>query len=259
MRNTTDVEVAGMRLHVVMEGSGDPLLFLHGSGDLGSWPDVLSELSRHFTVIRPDHPGYSGSADGDSIESVHDISFVYLSLLDQLGFDRVNLIGVSLGGWIAADMAATETSRFDRLVLVDAAGLRPRGTYPDYFMLTPVELAAQVYATDSMRDSMGAFMADLESDTELFHRYLRNRAATAHLAFNPYMHDPQLLSRVHRIRAKTLVLWGAKDGVLPVETSDAWLEAIPAAERVVIDDAGHLPHIEQPEQFLAAVRPFLGL
>jgi len=251
-------EVAGVRLRVLLEGQGAPLLFLHGSGDLGSWPEALTELSKHFLVIRPDHPGYSGSSDGESINSVHDISFVYLSLLDQMKLDRVSVMGVSLGGWIAADMAATEPSRFERLVLVDAAGLRPRGTYPDYFMLTAVELAENVYASSAMRESMSVFMAELENDTELFHTYLRNRASTAHLAFNPYMHDPQLLGRLHRVTAETLVVWGAQDGILPVETSDAWLEAIPSAKRVVIEDAGHLPHVEQTNQFLAVVSPMLG-
>ena len=254
-----DVEVSGIRLRVLSEGQGPPLLFLHGSGDLGSWPEILTDLSRHFTIIRPDHPGFTGSEDGEHIKSVHDISFVYLSLMDQLGLDKVSVMGVSLGGWIAADMAATEPSRFDRIVLVDAAGLRPRGEYPDYFMLTPVELAERVYATDNMRESMVAFMTDLESDSEVFGTYHRNRASTAHLAFNPYMHDTQLPTRLHRVKADTLVVWGAKDGILPLETSDAWLQAIPAAKRIVIDEAGHLPHIEQRERFLAAVSPFLGI
>jgi pimeloyl-ACP methyl ester carboxylesterase len=179
--------------------------------------------------------------------------------MDQLGLDKVSVMGVSLGGWIAADMAATEPNRFDRIVLVDAAGLRPRGDYPDYFMLTPVELAERVYATDNMRESMVAFMTDMESDSEIFGTYHRNRASTAHLAFNPYMHDTQLPTRLHRVKADTLVGWGAKDGILPLETSDAWLQAIPSAKRIVIDEAGHLPHIEQRERFLTAVSPFFGI
>jgi pimeloyl-ACP methyl ester carboxylesterase len=73
------------------------------------------------------------------------------------------------------------------------------------------------------------------------------------------MHDTQLPTRLHRVKADTLIVWGAKDGILPLETSDAWLQAIPAAKRIVIDEAGHLPHIEQRERFLTAVSPFFGI
>lgn len=255
---TRSVRVGHTTLRLLESGDGPPLLFLHGGGDLGQWPGVLDALSERFRVLRPDHPGFNLSEDDPEVTQVSDIAFGYLDMLDGLDVPTCDVVGVSLGGWIAAEMACMEPKRFSALVLIDPIGLRPRGQHPDYFMLTPTEMAECVYATPRMRSEMTAMMADLENDQEVFARYLRNRAALAHLAWNPYQHDPKLASRLRRVTATTAIVWGAQDRLVPVETLDAWLDALPQATAHVIEDAGHLPHLEQTGAFLEAISSVLN-
>jgi pimeloyl-ACP methyl ester carboxylesterase len=119
-----DLDVRGIRVRLLSGGSGEPLLYLHGGGDLGQWTPALAALAGRYTVLRPDHPGFSASADAGGIDSVHELAFFYLDLLDELGLGRVMVVGHSLGGWLAADLATIEPGRVSKLVLVSAAGLR---------------------------------------------------------------------------------------------------------------------------------------
>ncbi|MGH3343034.1 MAG: alpha/beta fold hydrolase [Carbonactinosporaceae bacterium] len=253
-----DLPVRGTRVNLLAAGSGPPLLYLHGAGDLGTWPPVLSALAEDYTVIRPDHPGFNGSADGEAIDSVHDLAFFYLDLLDAAGLDEPTVIGSSLGGWLAADLATIEPARVKRLVLVGAAGVRAAVPTPDIFTLDPVEVAELTWATEDARAPAVAQAASLEQDPALFERYLRNRITTAHLGWNPYLHDPKLPARLHRVSCPTLLVWGARDRLLPVAYAHRWSELLPDARLEVIEDAGHLPLVEQPEAALAAMQAFLS-
>jgi pimeloyl-ACP methyl ester carboxylesterase len=252
-----DVTVRGTRVRMLAAGSGAPLLYLHGAADLGLWAPALSALAGLYRVWRPDHPGFSGSEDRNSIDSVHELAFFYLDLLDEIGAEQVILVGSSLGGWLAADLATIEPRRVSRLVLVDASGIRAEVPTPDIFALSPVELAELTHHDEGLR-SVAVQQAELiEDDAERLERFLRNRMATAHLGWNPYMHDPKLPDRLHRITAPTLVLWGAQDRLLPVGYAHRWVQLLPAAELAIIENAGHLPLVEQPDTTLGVLRTFL--
>ncbi len=253
-----DVDVRGTRIHLMASGTGPPLLYLHGAGDLGAWPDGLTALARRFSVYRPDHPGFNASGDNSSIDSVHDLAFFYLDLLDVLGLDSVILIGASFGGWLAADIASLDPSRVDKLVLVDAAGVRAETPTPDVFALSPVEVAEHAYHTAAARTAAIGQAAQIEQDPSLFERYLRNRMSTANVGWNPYMHDPKLLDRLHRIIAPTLIVWGAEDRLLPVAYAWRWAGLLPTARVEILEATGHLPLVEQPAAFLDVVDDFLG-
>jgi pimeloyl-ACP methyl ester carboxylesterase len=253
-----DLTVRGTRIRMLSAGSGDPLLYLHGSGDLGMWTPALSGLAETHRVYRPDHPGYSGSADRDGIDSVHDMAFFYLDLLDEIGVEQIVVVGSSLGGWLAADLATIEPHRIGRLVLVAAAGVRADVLTPDMFTLGQAEQADLLFHDEELRAAAKRQADGAEQDPERFTRYLRNRITTAHLGWNPYMHDPKLPDRLHRITAPTLILWGAQDGVLPVGYADRWSELLPKAEVAIVGDAGHLPLIERPDTALEVLRTFLG-
>jgi pimeloyl-ACP methyl ester carboxylesterase len=257
-----DLTVRGTRIRMLTAGSGDPLLYLHGSGDLGLWTPALAGLAETHRVYRPDHPGFSGSADRDGIDSVHDLAFFYLDLLDEIlgeiGAEQVILVGASLGGWLAADLATIEPRRVGRLVLVDAAGVRAEIPTPDLFTKSPVELAELLYHDESLRAAAVRQAEEAEQDPERFTRFLRNRITAAHLGWNPYLHDPKLPDRLHRITAPTLIMWGAQDRMLPVGYADRWAELLPKAELAIVGDAGHLPLVEQPAAALAVLRTFLG-
>jgi pimeloyl-ACP methyl ester carboxylesterase len=254
----SDLTVLGTRVRMLTGGSGDPLLYLHGSGDLGLWLPALSGLAELYKVYRPDHPGFNASDDRAGIDSVHDLAFFYLDLLDEIGAERVALVGSSLGGWIAADLATVEPRRVSRLVLVAAAGVRAEVPTPDAFTLSPAQVAELLYHGDDLRSLAVQQAERIEDDPERLRRFLRNRIATAHLGWNPYMHDPKLLERLHRIGAPTLILWGAQDRMLPIGYAHRWAELLPKAELEIVEDAGHLPLVEQPEAALRVLRRFLG-
>jgi pimeloyl-ACP methyl ester carboxylesterase len=255
----TFVDVRGTRVRVLRGGDGPPLLYLHGSGDPGRWLPVHDELARDHDVIRPDHPGYGWSDEDGRIDSVHDLAFFYLDLLDELGLGRVSVIGSSLGGWIAADLATIEPGRVERLVLIGAAGLRVEGSgQPDEFVLEPAAAIERIYAGEEHRRQATEGMASLDSNSAAMERYLRNRITTAHLAWNPYFHDPKLVHRLHRVTAPALVVWGADDGLVPLAHAHRWTELLPGSRLEVVEEAGHLPHVEQTGRFLDLVRPFLA-
>jgi pimeloyl-ACP methyl ester carboxylesterase len=250
------VDVGGRRVWVASAGEGPPLVYLHGAGDLDGWGPALSLLAADFTVYRPDHPGFNRSDDDPSVDSVLDLAFAYLDLLDAMSLDRVHLVGHSLGGWTAAQLAVLASGRVTKLVLANPAGLRPAGTAPDIFTLNPVESAALVNHQADVRAAAVAAAEQIAGDTELFQRFLRNRMATAHLAWNPYLHDPKLAGRLHRVTPPVLIIWGAHDRLLPAETARQWQEALPGARLEIIDDAGHRPPVEQPAAFAALVKEF---
>jgi pimeloyl-ACP methyl ester carboxylesterase len=253
-----DLSVRGTRVRVLEAGSGDPLLYLHDSGDLGQWGPLLSGLAERYTVCRPDHPGFNASADGTDIDSAHELAFFYLDLLDEIGADRAVVIGASLGGWLAADLATIEPRRVSKLVLAGAHGIRTGDRVPDIFLASPAELAELTYHTGEARSAARQEAELLADDAARFERYLRNRSATAHLGWNPYLHDPKLPGRLHRITAPTLILWGAHDRLLPLGHARRWAELLPGAQLTIINDAGHLPLAEQADASLQALWTFCG-
>ena len=252
------IDVRGTTIRLLTAGDGPPLVFLHGSGDRGDWLPVYDRLAASHRVIRADHPGFNWSDDDDRIDSVHDLAFFYLDLFDQLAIDRATVVGASLGGWLAVDLATIEPRRVERLVLIDAVGIRVEGvSVPDYFLLNPQALSERVWREPGFVRANQEWAAALQDDTEAYGRYLRGRATTAHLAWNPYFHDPKLLDRLHRVTCPTLVVWGSDDGLFPIEYGRRWVELMPQATLAVIEGAGHLPHVERLDEFSAVALPFL--
>lgn len=260
VRSEQSVSVRGVQIHLLSAGQGPALLYLHGAGDRGDWMPIFDRLAATHTVYRPDHPGFGHSGDDERIDTVHDLAFFYLDLIAALGIrDTVTVFGSSLGGWIAADLATIEPARVEKLILVGSSGLRVEATpQPDVFMLSAAELADLTFHREDMRERALALAAELDLDDAALQLYLRNRVGTAHLAWNPYFHDPKLPDRIHRVSAPALVVWGADDRLVPRAHADRWVELLPDARLVVIPDAGHLPHLERPDAVLESVAPFLS-
>jgi pimeloyl-ACP methyl ester carboxylesterase len=251
------VDVRNIRIWLARGGDGPPLLYLPGADPEGEDP-AFALLSRDFRVYRPHHPGFGRSDDDPIVDSVLDVAFRYLDLLDVLGLDRVYLAGLSLGGWIAAEVAMLAPDRVAKLVLADPAGLRPPVPVPDMFTLDPAELAMLIHHQPEARQAAVTTVVEMAGDPERFTRYLRSRAATAHLGWNPYMHDPKLAGRLHRVCCEVLIIWGAHDLLLPPECALAWQQALPRARLELVENAGHRPQAEQPAAFAALVREFLA-
>ena len=254
------VTVNGVAFEIVERGQGRPLLFLHPghpSGRLDPKASVLELLSERARVIAPTHPGFGSSPAPRELTTVDDLAYLYLDLLDALDLRDVILVGVSLGGWIAAEMAVKSTERLGALVLANAVGIKPgdRETrdIADVYAITDKQLAELVWA-DPARMAPNPKMLP-ESDLVAM---ARSRESTGRYAWSPYMHDPKLMGRLHRINIPTLVLWGAADRVTKLDYGRAYAAAIPGAQFETIDGAGHFSHLEQPEAFARAVADFLA-
>ncbi len=250
----TTITVSGATIRLFRGGNGAPLVFLHGAGGHTGWRPFMETLSREFDVIAPEHPGFGQSDDPPWLDTVADLAYFHLDLLAALGLDRVHLMGTSLGGWIAAEMAVRNTARLQSLTLVCAVGVTANGEpIPDIFRMPVEENLRRYFADPEMATRR---LADLGRGDQSI--VAKNRATVVRLAYDPRFHNPHLPKWLHRIDVPTLLVWGARDGLVPPEFGDAYHALIPGSRLVVLDGAGHAPFDEQEAAFLAAFREFAG-
>ena len=250
------LNVHGVRLEVVERGEGRPILLLHGEEGLDPKSPFLDLLAACGRVIAPSHPGFGHSPDAETSDTIDDLAYLYLDLLAEQGFHEVTLIGFSLGGWVAAEMAVKSTDRLAKLILVDPVGIkvgdRETRDIPDIFALRPDEVARLQY-----HDPARAVVDYTTLSDDALTVIARNREAVALYGWEPYFHNPKLRQRLHRINVPTLLLWGASDRfVTPGYYGAAYRDAIPGARLAVIERAGHFPHLEQPQAFVERVCKF---
>lgn len=252
----SSIKINSIRIDTVERGTGAPLLFLHPHIGLDPTAPVLDRLAARARLIAPAHPGFGNSELPPSFDSVDDLAYFYLDLLDELDLKDVTLVGVSLGGWIAAEMAVKSTARIARLVLANTVGIkvgsRETRDIADLFALTEKEFNERAYANPELgaRD----YKAMTEADLRVI---ARNREATALYGWSPYMHDPKLKGRLHRIKIPTLLLWGDRDRILSEPYGRAYAAAIPGARFEAMAKAGHFPHLDQPDEFANRVHAFM--
>jgi len=247
------VEVAGCRTHLRRGGSGEPLLFLHGASGAPVIMPFMERLAQRFDVLVPEHPGYGLSEEPGWLDNIHDVAYFYLDLLKKIDLRRVILVGNSLGGWIAMEMAVRDTSRIKSLVLVSPAGISAPGVQPaDTFLMSPEELARHLFHDPKL----AAARASEPVTPEALELSLKNRHTTARLAWQPRFHDPHLPKWLHRIDVPVQIIWGEEDRILPVAFASQLKRLIPGAHLHVIKDAGHLPHAEKAQEFCELVVRF---
>jgi pimeloyl-ACP methyl ester carboxylesterase len=252
--STTEVAVRGCRVRLMRGGAGSPLFILHGAGG-AAWLPFMQALATQFEVIAPEHPGFGESATPDWLDNVHDLAYFYLDTLQQLKLDGVHLVGLSLGGWIAAELAVRSTHRLASLTLAGAAGLYVDGVEQmDPFLRTEEQRLRDCIFDQKKADEIVARALRPEMEDMA----LRNRATVAKLSWQPRSHDPHLRKWLHRIDVPTLLVWGEHDRMFPIAHGRAYQELIPAAKLVVVPKCGHLPQIEQPERFTGEVESFIA-
>jgi len=246
-----------MELEAVERGQGRPILWLHGEEGVDPALAALDLLAAHGRVLAPSHPGYGHSPDSATVDTIDDLAYLYLDLLAARDERDVIVIGCSLGGWIAAEMAVRSTDRLAKLVLVGPVGIkvgdRETRDIPDVFALHPDEVGRLLY-----HDPARAAVDDTALSDDRLTVIARNREATALYAWEPYFHNPKLRQRLHRITVPTLLVWGAQDRFVSAGYyGAAYRDAIAGARLVTIDEAGHFPHLEAPAAFVARIRAFL--
>jgi len=249
--------IGDVSLEIAEAGNGPPLLLLHGiAGPLGETP-LFRSLARHARVVAPSHPGYGGSPLPDWIDRIDDLAYLYLDLIEALDLRDICLVGCSLGGWVAAEIAVKSTQRLKRLVLVDSFGIkigdRETRDIPDIFALHPDEVSHLIWHDRARAPDLAAMSDDAVE------RMVRDQEAAALYLWEPYMHNPKLRRWLHRINVPTLVLRGARDGLVSAPYAQAMADAIPGTRFETIADAGHVPEFEQPQILAERVQRFLGL
>jgi pimeloyl-ACP methyl ester carboxylesterase len=250
------ISLAGLDLELIDRGRGPPLLYLHGGAGIAVDLAFLELLGRDRRLIAPSHPGFGKSSLPDWLDSVDDIVHVYLELMDRLNLTRTDVVGFSIGGWIAADLASKVPERIEHLVLIGPVGVKTGPAdqldIPDVFAM-PRERLDRLRFHDPARNPVDlAAMSDEELNIAA-----RNTESLALLTWEPYMHDPKLKHRLHRIGAPTLFVRGESDGIVSAEYLARYAALIPQARIETIAAAGHLPHVEQPQPTLAVVQQFL--
>jgi pimeloyl-ACP methyl ester carboxylesterase len=250
-----EMQVNGTDIVLFTGGSGEPLVFLHGAGTVSGF-NFAASWAEKFKVYLPYHPGFGESADSAAITSINDYVLHYLELLDHLELDKVHLVGLSLGGWIAATLAAGNSQRLKKLVLVAPAGLRvTEHPTTDIFRLKPEELPGYLVQNT---DVLAPYVPDPHGPD--FLDFLVNdyheMSSFARLAWErPY--DPNLAKWLHRIAVPTLLLYGDKDRITPMQQSKTWAALIPNAVVHIVKDAGHLV-LDEKEEAPQAVLDFLS-
>jgi pimeloyl-ACP methyl ester carboxylesterase len=250
------IPVAGIgtvELSVTERGEGLPFLLLHGGGGpltVNAFADLLA-VERSARVITPTHPGFGGTPRPDSLASIGGLAALYIALLAELGLDDVTVIGNSIGGWIAADMALRDTNGISSFVLVDAVGIEvPGHPIADFFSLTPRQVAELSYHDP---DRFGIDPSKLSP--EALKLMAGNRATLA--VYGGSMKEAGLDERLAGVTTPTLVVWGDSDHIADADYGRAFAKAIPGARFQLLRDTGHLPQIETPGQLLDAVSAFV--
>jgi pimeloyl-ACP methyl ester carboxylesterase len=247
-------------------GSGGecPLVYLHSAQGEGAAMALLEDLADRGEVAAPVFPGFGASQGLEKIDDIEDASFHLLDVLDRLGFAQVDLLGLSLGGWMAAELATRWPDRIRRLVLVNAVGLYVDGApITEIFGRALDELADELFADpDHPVAQMMRALAQADANPgaipfELIRPVIQAQAATAKLGWNPYLHNPKLKARLGRISAPALVVHGRHDGIVPRAHAEAYVAGIPDAHLADLDAAAHMATLECPAEIAALVHSHL--
>lgn len=248
-------QVRDISIRLWRDGKGAPLVYLHGAAGVPGWLPFFARLAASYEVVVPEHPGFGNSDNPSWIRNVGDVAMYYLDFLHELDAQRVHLVGHSLGGWIAAELAVRNAARLATLTLIAPAGIRVKGVpIGDNFIWSPEEAARNLFHDQAFAEKMLAQpLSEEEAD-----RQLTNRFMAAKLGWEPRWFNPSLERWLHRIKLPTLVLWGADDKFLPSRYAEAWGERVAGSEVDLIPQCGHLPHIEKADATAARILSFLA-
>jgi pimeloyl-ACP methyl ester carboxylesterase len=248
------IVISGCKLSFKRGGKGVPLLYLHGTDGLTEWPALLDLLAEKFDVIAPDHPGFGASEMPAWVDDISDIAYLYLDAIEALGLTGVHVIGQSLGGWIALEMAVRSTARLRSVTLISSAGIHVKGVpKADIFMIDPEEQARLAYADATL----GEAAAERAGADKYQDQAILNRIASARFGWQPRFFNPRLQRWLHRVNVPTHVIWGEEDRIIPPAYAQAFHRLIPGSTLTMIPKAGHLPHVERMEAVAQAMQGFL--
>ncbi len=245
------------RAHVCQAGAGEPLLFLHGAGGLHDGP-YLEMLARRFSVYAPSHPGFGASEGSEHIEDIVDLALYYHDLMDELGLESAHVVGHSMGGMLAAELAAICSHRVRKLVLANAVGLwRDDAPVLDFFTLPPDKLLAYTWH-DPQSPALREMPVPDTDEGRIEMLFQRVQAFTTATKFMWPIPDRGLKRRIHRIQSPTLIVWGESDGLVSAVYAEEFRSRIAGSRVEVLPECGHFPMFEQRDAFVSLVTGFLA-
>jgi pimeloyl-ACP methyl ester carboxylesterase len=260
MKSRSVATAKGTRCRVLEGGSGAPLVFFHGAGGLLPDNPFLERLAQRYHVLAPEWPGYGDSTGEELLEDMLDFTLHGWDLVEALGLRQPHLVGHSMGGMIAAEMACLAPREVGRLVLAAPAGLwLDAHPIPDIFALLPYQLAEVLFHDPAQGQALltgGADLADMEALREFYIASQRRLAVAGKILFP--IPNRRLSKRLYRLAADTLLVWGADDRLIVPAYAAHWQALIPGARVAMIDGAGHMLPYEQPDAFARAVDTFLS-
>lgn len=249
------IDLCAVKTTIATAGSGPTLLVLQGANHVEGWLPLYDSLARHFTVILPTHPGYTGTGPAPWLDHVSDLANYYLDFLEAKDLTGVHVLGLSLGGWIAADLAVRDSSRLASLTLVAAPGIYLAGCEPlDIFLRSDSQFIDDLFYSSETAASVKQTALDPANEDAV----LNNKVTTAKLTWAPRLYDPDLRKWLHRIKLPTQIVWGAQDAILPSAYAAEWARLVQGARVSLIQNCGHAPQIEKPEELESIVRTFIA-
>jgi pimeloyl-ACP methyl ester carboxylesterase len=238
-------------------GTGPPLVFLHGAGGNPGWQPYHQALSERYTVYAPSMAGFNGTERPDWVDTITDVAHMNLEMVQRLGLDSYVLMGSSMGGWVAAEMAAMAHPQLKGLVLIDAVGIKPEeGEIAEVFMVSAETRLKQRFYDPQQVPGYDQYTRQLSPDEQVVEH--TNREMASQLCWRPYMYNPSLSYYLAKVDTPTLIVWGRQDAIVPLNCGELYERALPNAVLRVIDQCGHSPAVEKPQQFLEAVTEFLA-
>lgn len=236
------------------EHSDSAVLLLHGGAGPRSMVGLGAALSEHAFIVAPTHPGFENTPRVEWLESVADLADAYLDLIEELKLETVMVIGNSLGGWIASEMALRDIKgRVKAIVLINATGIRPDDVNQivDVRTLPPAAIGKLSFYDPAKRPNFAALSEEQRATGAA------NQRTMAVYAGQDFLFAPKLRRRLGRVGTPTLVVWGEEDGVLSADYGRAYAESFANGHYAPIAQAGHFPQIEQPGAVLGAIGDFV--
>jgi pimeloyl-ACP methyl ester carboxylesterase len=230
---------------------GRAVLMLHGGAGPRTMAGFSAAVSQHVHVITPTHPGFDGTPRPEGLDTIAELAEAYLDLLDELDLTGVLVLGNSIGGWIAAEMALRDNhGRIATVALVNAVGINAHLTknqVVDTRVLAPAELSELAFVNPALRPNFASYTPEQRAAAAA------NQRALAGYAGKHFTHDPKLRGRLRRVTVPVLVIWGEQDGVAPLAYGRGYAEEFPNSHFAPIANAGHFPQLEQLEATLGAL------
>ncbi len=264
-----DLDVQGRTVKVYEAGAGNPVLYLHGIADMHGLVEencaFHDALAAQCHVIAPAMPGCVGSDEDNSLESIDDLRFHTLEVMDALGIDKIDIVGNCVGGWLAAEIAVQNPERVGKLVLIGASGLFVSGEQIGDLFMAVQPLNGKI---DDVRHMLFA-----EGDGTLAEEWIPDQLTgkeqgmlryktfrcIARFGFKPpYFYDQKLIDRLYRFKGKSLVIWGGNDSFVPPSHATAYADGLSAASVEIIDGCGHTVQLEAPDAVAEKITGFLS-